>query len=1074
MNVKPVPRGFINKLDKLTQGLIFQAFSLLFILAFCKTSYCQDSLRGVVTSEFRVKEWNRSNGLSLPKKNVMLKDVKGFLWIISPVGLNRFDGSTFKVFHPDKTTPGSIGGSYSFSLVEDSLHNIWVGTNKGLSRYDIRADTFSNFSPETLSVTSVATVVPFWATKDEVYCMEAGYQLTMYNIHSFKKKIVAQLDKEATAGTHATIPHSVYDVKSNSIWIISGKPDVPGGGLLQVSLTDKQTIVHEWSCYHNIKNHAHYAYGMRYDSSRYSLWVNTVDGLLEFTLADKKFHSIYACNDLFPISRYEVVAGIDLDKTGKIWLYTNAKGILVYDPVTKNATPLFKDPELQIKFSDDNMSIYNDRDGMVWLGNLSVKSVHQLMPFSSAVSQVRLTTDETLPVISIVQGEHGMIWINTNDGINAYDPVTGITKQMGREDFPGLYTPDLVAIASDSVSRKIWFWDSEKEKFYEMDAVSRESKEIFFKDLLHQKIDNPHLNYRSVSRYKKGFIFLMNKKGIFTLNCDSAVAQQIIHVPYHVTNMALIGEKKLFLRLHFAFTNLSFREVNGKWERTATALDSIEWASIFFDDADQSYWVGGIKTLYHYDKDFRLIRRYTDKDGLAGIDVLAILKDNSGNIWLTDSDGQITRLNAQSGLLTHITEYDGYAKQKSDWNPPVFKDTRGELYFAGFERLDRINPDKIGLYPAPAVYFKSLYAYQKELPLDAGVDNLKELSLEYFQSPLVIETGTIDYYSKGTSNIRYKLEDINADWQYAPANYTIRYEKLPPGRYTLVIQASNSGNNFSGPEKKIVITVNPPFWNTWWFRIMAFLSVVAFIYLFLRYRLKEKYHWQIERSIKDRQLADMRQKTTELEMQALRAQMNPHFIFNSLNSINRFILQNNRTQASEFLTKFSKLVRLILQNSRAPLITLESELESLRLYIELEALRFDYHFNYKITIPESLDIFSLKVPPLIVQPYVENAIWHGLMHKDERGNLEIEVSEENELLILRIADDGVGRKYASALKRRFPSDHKSMGLQITADRIERLRPASMNIPAIQIRDLIGADGSPAGTEIILTIPVIYD
>ncbi|HMF72240.1 MAG TPA: hypothetical protein VK616_12255, partial [Flavitalea sp.] len=384
--------------------MIFQTFSLLFILAFCKTSFCQNSLQGVATSDFRVKEWNRSNGLSLPKKNVMLKDVKGFLWIISPVGLNRFDGSTFKIFHPDKTAPGSIAGSYSFSLVEDSLHNIWVGTNKGLSRYDIKADTFSNFSPEILSVTSVATVVPFWATTDEVYCMEAGYQLTVYNIHSFKKKIVAQLDKAATAGKHATIPHSVYDARSNSIWIISGKPDVPGGGLLQVSLTDHQTILHEWSCYHSIKNHAHYAYGMRYDSTRYSIWVNTVDGLLEFTLSDKKFRSINACNDLFPINNYEVVAGIDLDKTGKILLYTSAKGLLVYDPVTKNAGPLFKDPEMQIKLSDDNMSIYNDPDGMIWLGTLSSSSVRQLMPFSSAASLVRLTTDKKRSVISIVQG----------------------------------------------------------------------------------------------------------------------------------------------------------------------------------------------------------------------------------------------------------------------------------------------------------------------------------------------------------------------------------------------------------------------------------------------------------------------------------------------------------------------------------------------------------------------------------------------------------------------------------------------------------------------------------------------
>ncbi|HSZ33285.1 MAG TPA: histidine kinase, partial [Puia sp.] len=158
------------------------------------------------------------------------------------------------------------------------------------------------------------------------------------------------------------------------------------------------------------------------------------------------------------------------------------------------------------------------------------------------------------------------------------------------------------------------------------------------------------------------------------------------------------------------------------------------------------------------------------------------------------------------------------------------------------------------------------------------------------------------------------------------------------------------------------------------------------------------------RNNRQKQFADLRHKTTELEMQALRAQMNPHFIFNSLNSINRFILQNNRLQASEYLTKFSRLVRLILQNSQAAMITLESELESVKLYLILEALRFDYHFEYKISVYPDLDISALKVPPLIIQPYVENAVWHGLMHKEEKGKLDIELSQENDYLYFKITD----------------------------------------------------------------------
>ena len=216
-----------------------------------------------------------------------------------------------------------------------------------------------------------------------------------------------------------------------------------------------------------------------------------------------------------------------------------------------------------------------------------------------------------------------------------------------------------------------------------------------------------------------------------------------------------------------------------------------------------------------------------------------------------------------------------------------------------------------------------------------------------------------------------------------------------------LIQASNAANEFNGPEKILLINISPAFWNTWWFRIVAVICVLAIIYGVIRWRMQQRFRLQLERSEKEKQLADFGQKNaelqqqrTEMEMQALRAQMNPHFIFNSLNSINRFILQNNRAQASEYLTKFSKLVRMILQNSQASLITLESELESLELYLNLEALRFNYHFDYNITVPKDLDIEVLQVPPLILQPYVENAIWHGLMHKEEKGHLDIDISEE--------------------------------------------------------------------------------
>jgi tetratricopeptide (TPR) repeat protein len=215
--------------------------------------------------------------------------------------------------------------------------------------------------------------------------------------------------------------------------------------------------------------------------------------------------------------------------------------------------------------------------------------------------------------------------------------------------------------------------------------------------------------------------------------------------------------------------------------------------------------------------------------------------------------------------------------------------------------------------------------------------------------------------------------------------------------------------------------------------------------------------------------AELQKEKTDLEMQALRAQMNPHFIFNSLNSINRFILQKNSLQASEYLTKFSKLIRMILNSSANATVSLAEDMEALKLYLELERLRCEEKFSFKIKCNDELDADDIQVPPMLLQPFVENAIWHGLMHKDSAGHLTIDVQQENSTLVCIIADDGVGRKKSAELKSK--SGHKSMGMKITESRIAMIEKMAGENKAVEIRDLVDADGNAAGTEVILKIPV---
>ncbi|RYY23357.1 MAG: hypothetical protein EOO04_14430, partial [Chitinophagaceae bacterium] len=257
----------------------------------------------------------------------------------------------------------------------------------------------------------------------------------------------------------------------------------------------------------------------------------------------------------------------------------------------------------------------------------------------------------------------------------------------------------------------------------------------------------------------------------------------------------------------------------------------------------------------------------------------------------------------------------------------------------------------------------------------------------------------------------------------------------------------------------------------------AIALVLIGIFIFRNISLKRKNEKQdlqhqldLQQLENKKKTIEFQQQTTELEMQALRAQMNPHFIFNCLSSINRFILINKTEEASDYLTKFSRLMRMALHNSEKSLITLDTELQALRLYLDLERLRFKNAFDYSITFVNTIDLNAVHIPPMLIQPFAENAIWHGLMHKTGMGKLEIGLCTENRTLNCTIADNGIGRRMAGAIRRRSGKNDKSMGVEITSGRLALLNK-SKNEPALfNVEDLVDAEGNDCGTRIMLKIP----
>ncbi len=329
--------------------------------------------------------------------------------------------------------------------------------------------------------------------------------------------------------------------------------------------------------------------------------------------------------------------------------------------------------------------------------------------------------------------------------------------------------------------------------------------------------------------------------------------------------------------------------------------------------------------------------------------------------------------------------------------------------------------------------------------LNKGEDNIQ------------VNFSSTDFLNSDRTLYRYKLSGINENWiETDPRNRSINYSNLKPGWYNLELQATDRGGLWK-QSKEIRIKIKPFYYESLLFRIALpsiFILLISSIILIYIRQLKQK--------------AD--QKQNALRLQSLQGQMNPHFIFNSLNSINYFISKNDALSANRYIADFAKLIRSILYNFNSDFISLERETESLEEYLKIEHLRFGDKFNYKVIMNPEVAPGQFKVSPGLVQPFVENAIWHGVRGLENRkGNVMVTYSLENEILTCTVEDDGIGRKNAEALKNKI--DQKvSKGISIVTERLNIINKLQKSNYQIIISDLYPGK-EETGTRVVIDIPV---
>ncbi len=524
--------------------------------------------------------------------------------------------------------------------------------------------------------------------------------------------------------------------------------------------------------------------------------------------------------------------------------------------------------------------------------------------------------------------------------------------------------------------------------------------------------------------------------------------------------------------------------------------------SSLWKDEQGKMWIGTTRGVWCYDEEKNSLLHYSTKEGLVHNTVYAVNYDSYGNTYfatgggfsILSKEGKFTNYNRSNGLrndrcegllrdekgflwignLNCILRYDPVNKKFAVYEEGIgfrhsgfrmrssYKSKEGEMFWATDKGLIYFFPEQMSGRSLPlAPYISSLQA-GNELFHFTGKDRI---DFPYNASSFVFNFSSGELTGDKKIQLLSRLKGFDDDWKTPAGIGQAIYSKLPPGNYTFEIKASRDGVNWYEAPYGVKIMIAPPWWQQTWFRILGLLIVAGiawFIYSYLRRRRKARM-----------EVMELNVKMAESKFMNLRLQMNPHFLFNSLSSIQHLIVSQQTTRAYKYLTLFSNFLRSLLNYADKNFIALDEEVKILKMYIELESLRFDKSFNFEIHVDESLSNDEVWLPSLVVQPFAENAIWHGLLHKEGDKKLSIRfTNNSDEYLTCVVEDNGVGRERSAQIRQDKISSmvHESKGIGIIEERLVLLQQKTGKPSRVEMEDLYDSNKEPSGTRVTIIIP----
>jgi hypothetical protein len=719
------------------------------------------------------------------------------------------------------------------------------------------------------------------------------------------------------------------------------------------------------------------------------------------------------------------------------------------------------------------VDLYLDRDQKVWA--CSENSLMVFDPFNEVIglirnTQMNLVSGFNNDIRNFAADEKGNLWLATNNGITYWDlqtnkltsmfAVEGATDRMNHPSVRGIaYDGHNVIIGQ--TNRGIWLYNPATKKYrspsFEPGPKDTTTKTKLEKDFIDQ-----------LYRLYNGNYFISARDGAYLLEKKSYQIRQI-DFPGSNDNLNFSYEDNLkqvwigsINGIHCLDSNLVYKFSVKDGIGSGVKRCILQWST--------NQYLVGAKGLYAVTISADNTTSKTVNHFFDDIYVHSIYRDSSDRLWLATDHG-LYRYTNETGLVETFDYFDNIQGDFYNGNSQ-YSNKDGMLFLGGTNGINYFHPDKIkarkdslqvSLMKVTVNQDDSLYFNRAAL-----------LSLRSQQNSIEIEFIAPYYGNTNRIQYRYQLEGLTQAWHNVGHTNMVRFTSLSPGQYKFRIAASMNGIAWYESDESLSFDIAFPIWQTWWF-ISLFIAVIAVsIFLLLKRRIRIVRQQETERRQNEVKLITMNRDLAASQLTALRAQMNPHFIFNALNSIQRYILKGDVDQANKYLSKFSRLQREVLNNSSQDFINLQKEIDILELYLQLEQLRFDDRFEYSISVDQQIDPTEIKIPPMILQPFVENAIWHGLMPRTGLKKVGIRFFLHNdETLHCTIDDNGIGRTASAQLKNNHDNStqHQSKGLSLVHRRLNILEQLYQHPYQVKVTDITDSSGTVEGTEVNLSLYV---